>query len=382
MGVRPALSVAVAQPRCVPGDTRANGLFHARAIRAAGARVVVFPELSLTGYELDAALVEPGDAALDPVIEACQATGALALAGAPVAGPGGRAYIAMLAVSPAGTAVLYRKKWVGDQEASRFSPGDEATVCEVDGWRIGVGICRDTGIGEHVEQLAELGIDAYVAGLVHLPDERAEQERRAAWIARRCRAHVAFASFAGPTGGGYSQTAGSSAIWSPAGDVLARAGAGPGDLARATLEPDQAGSLGQLGDALGHGAGRTQPDVHATRLVGREVAGDHRVLVTHPAVGRVRPGAVAVAVAPGKDRRDAPAFQHRADRRVGGELVERLGGHGRRPVRPLGRHGRRGLPGRGQLTHRVILFAAHGPILSPLGGSDQPVRLSSSRSPW
>jgi predicted amidohydrolase len=114
----------------VPGDARANGVFHARAVVDARARLVVFPELSLTG----------------------------------------------------------------------------------------------------------LGIDAYVAGLVHRSDELGEQERRAVSIAGRCRAYVAFASFAGPTGGGYHHTAGSSAIWSPAADVLAQAGMMPGDLARATLE--------------------------------------------------------------------------------------------------------------------------------------------------
>jgi predicted amidohydrolase len=234
--VRAPLSLAVVQPECMPGDTRANGLFHARAVLDASARVVVFPELSLTGYELDAALVEPGDAALDPVVAACASTGSTALVGAPVTGPGGRAYIAMLAVSPGGVAVLYRKQWIGGDEAVRFSPGDEPTVFEVDAWRLGVGICRDTGIGEHVERMAELDIDAYVAGLVHRPDERAEQERRAVSIAGRCRAYVAFASFAGPTGGGYHHTAGSSAIWSPAADVLAQAGMTPGDLARATLK--------------------------------------------------------------------------------------------------------------------------------------------------
>jgi predicted amidohydrolase len=234
--VRLPLSLAVAQPRCVPGDTRANGRWHARAVREAGARIVVFPELSLTGYELDAALVEPGDAALDPVVVACQATGSMALVGAPVPGPRGQAYIAMLAVSPAGVSVLYRKKWIGGDEAARFSPGDEPTVCEVDGWRIGVGICRDTGIGEHVERMAGLDIDAYLAGLVHHPEELDEQARRAVFIAQRCQAHVALASFAGPTGGGYHRTAGSSAIWSPAGEVLAQAGPDAGEFARATLE--------------------------------------------------------------------------------------------------------------------------------------------------
>jgi predicted amidohydrolase len=52
---RAPLRVAVAaQPPCVPYDVEANAATHAAAIRAARARVVVFPELSLTGYQLDA----------------------------------------------------------------------------------------------------------------------------------------------------------------------------------------------------------------------------------------------------------------------------------------------------------------------------------------
>jgi predicted amidohydrolase len=141
----------------------------------------------------------------------------------------------MLAVSPTGARVLYRKRWLGEEECTRFSPGDEATVLEVDGWRIGVGICKDTGVQEHVERMAELEIDAYCAGLVHLPEELDRQEERAVSIALRCRSFVAFASFAGPTGGGYTRTAGSSAIWSCTGDALVRAGTLAGELARTTL---------------------------------------------------------------------------------------------------------------------------------------------------
>ncbi len=168
------LTLAVAQPRCVPGDTRANGRWHADAVAAAGARVVVFPELSLTGYELDVDLVGPGDAGLAAVVEACQATGTMALVGAPVPGPDGQAYIATLAVSPDGVAVLYRKQWIGGDEAGRFSPGDEPAVTEVDGWRIGIGICRDTGIAAHVERMAALDIDR----LRGRPDP---PSRRAGW---------------------------------------------------------------------------------------------------------------------------------------------------------------------------------------------------------
>ncbi len=235
-GVRPPLTIAVAQPRCVPHDVRANGSIHARAVRDARARIVVFPELSLTGYELEAAPVDPDDADLAPLVQACGEVGSIALVGAPIAGPGDQVFIAMLAVDRTGAIVHYRKRWLGGDESLRFSPGDEPAVFDVDGWRLGVGICKDTGVREHVESLAELEIDAYCAGLVDLPEELGRQEDRAVSIARQCRAFVAFASFAGPTGGGYTQTAGSSGIWSPAGEVLARAGTVAGELARATLD--------------------------------------------------------------------------------------------------------------------------------------------------
>jgi predicted amidohydrolase len=211
-------------------------MIHAHAVREARSRVVLFPELSLTGYELEASTVDPEDAAFEPLVRACGETGSIALVGAPVGGPRDQDFIAMLAVSSTGVRVLYRKRWLGEEECIRFSAGDEPTVLEVDGWRIGVGICKDTGVREHVERMAQLEIDAYCAGLVHWPEELDRQEERAVSIALRCRAFVAFASFAGPTGGGYTQTAGSSAIWSCTGEALARAGTLPGELATATLD--------------------------------------------------------------------------------------------------------------------------------------------------
>jgi predicted amidohydrolase len=105
----------------------------------------------------------------------------------------------------------------------------------VDGWRVGLGICKDTGVAAHTDGTAALGVDVYVAGLVHAPDELAEQDARGLRIAAACDAYVAFASAAGPAGGGYDATAGTSTIWSPAGDVLARATGAPGGHAGAVL---------------------------------------------------------------------------------------------------------------------------------------------------
>ncbi len=212
----------------------ANARAHADAIRDAHARVVVFPELSLTGYELDAQPVSPEDHDLAPIVDACADTGSIAFLGAPIA-EDGRLSIATLRVDADGVAVVYRKTFLGGDELNRFTPGEGATAVEVDGWRLGLGICKDTGVDEHVRQIAALEVDAYLAGIVHHPEELPVQEARALAIAAAADAYVVFASFAGATGGGYDRTAGSSAIWSPAGTALARAGVAAGELARATL---------------------------------------------------------------------------------------------------------------------------------------------------
>jgi len=233
--VREPLSTAVAQPPCVALDVAANAAAHAGAIRASGARVVVFPELSLTGYEMDAPTLELDDPRLAPIVEACRETGSIALAGAPVADHDGAAHIAMLAIDGAGAAVVYRKVWVSDEEAGRFAPGPAPAVLGVDGWRLGLAICRDTGIARHVADTAALGIDAYVAGTLMFDRETGVQDERGRRVAAAYGIWVAFASFAGPTGAGYEHTAGSSGIWAPDGSVVARAGPAAGEVVRATI---------------------------------------------------------------------------------------------------------------------------------------------------
>jgi predicted amidohydrolase len=233
--VRVPLTVAAAQPSCRAGNVRANALEHARAVRETSARLVVFPELSLTGYELDADVLSPEDDALDPIVAACAETGAVALVGAPVDGADGARHIGMLRVSADGVELAYRKSYLGGDEPIRFTPGPGPATLEVDGWRVALGICKDTGVDRHVADTAALDPDLYVAGLAHHPEELGMQDGRGVRIARACRAYVAFASFAGATGGGFDRTAGTSTIWAPDGGVLARAGAEPGDYARAVV---------------------------------------------------------------------------------------------------------------------------------------------------
>ncbi|MEZ0240839.1 MAG: carbon-nitrogen hydrolase family protein [Chloroflexota bacterium] len=229
------LTVAAAQPVLTSNDVAGNALVHAATIREAAARVVVFPELSLTGYELDAPAIGIDDPRLDPIVEACAETGSLALVGAPVAGGAGQRHIGMLAIDDGGVRVAYRKVWLGGDEPGRFSPGRAPVVLEVDGWRLGLAVCKDTGAPRHAADTAALGMDAYVAGMLESAADAGVPEERARRVATGHGVWVVFSSFAGSTGGGYSDAAGGSGVWSADGVAVARVGSEPGAIARATL---------------------------------------------------------------------------------------------------------------------------------------------------
>jgi predicted amidohydrolase len=233
--MREPLVIAVAQPPCTPYDIAVNAATHAATVRSAGARVVVFPELSLTGYELDAPAIDAGDPRLVPIVQACAEAGSVALVGAPVRGEEDRSHIALLAVDGTGVSVAYHKMWLGTQESTRFTPGSKPTVLDLDGWRLGLAICKDTGVPQHALDTAARGIDAYLAATLKSAKEAGLQAERARRIATDHRIWVAVASFAGSTGEGFAHAAGRSSILTPDGVVIAQVGPEPGAVAVATL---------------------------------------------------------------------------------------------------------------------------------------------------
>jgi len=232
--MRVPLTLAVAQPLCVAADVAANAAIHAAMVRTCGARVVVFPELSLTGYELAAPSIVADDPRLTPIVQACKEEKVVALAGAPVRGRDGRDYIATLAIDGTEVTVAYRKMWLHPPEPDRFTSGDMPAVVEVDGWRLGLAICRDSGVSEHARVTAGLGIDVYAASTLFSLTAGNRRDARMRAIAAEYRIWVAAASFAGSTGR-YPKTSGGSGIWAPDGSLTAQAGLRVGTFTQATL---------------------------------------------------------------------------------------------------------------------------------------------------
>jgi len=146
------LSVAVAQINSVVGDIAGNArriLDAVNRAKAAGADVVLTPELALCGYPPEDLLLRPAflDAcavALDEL--AAQVQGITALVGYPSAHGGGR-YNAAAVIQDGRVVARYFKHRLPNYEVfdeeRYFEPGEEACVFELKGVRVGVNICAD-----------------------------------------------------------------------------------------------------------------------------------------------------------------------------------------------------------------------------------------------
>ncbi|MEJ7734394.1 MAG: carbon-nitrogen hydrolase family protein [Polyangiaceae bacterium] len=222
------LRVALVQCSSVPGDVAANAIAAARTISMAaaqGAKLVVFPELSLTGYDLDLLASTPNtwledanDGRFEPVRRACVASGTTAVLGAPFRGRAGDQLIAAPIVGPDGGTHLSFKEHIHGSEAAVFRPGEAAAPFEVSGWRVAVAICFDAAHPRHAEHAAQGGADVYAVSALYM---RGEERRRDLHLAARAmdnRIFSVLSNYAGRTGAHVS--CGMSGAWSPTGDVM------------------------------------------------------------------------------------------------------------------------------------------------------------------
>ncbi|QCR20263.1 nitrilase-related carbon-nitrogen hydrolase [Agrococcus sp. SGAir0287] len=172
-GEQQARSIAIAarSPRIRAGEPEAN-LDAARAAIAdavaAGARLIVLPELLTSGYALTsqdearALAIDAGDAALaslaaDLPADAVLVVGFAERAGASIANSVG-------AITRDGVLAVYRKTHLWDLEQTLFEPGDaEPPVVETPIGRLGLAICYDLEFPEVPRALALAGAEVIAA---------------------------------------------------------------------------------------------------------------------------------------------------------------------------------------------------------------------------
>jgi 5-aminopentanamidase len=166
--------IAAAQFGPVLGDVEANRDATARAVReaaAAGAALVVLPELSDTGYVFtgpDEARGLATPAAGSPTLgqwhELATASGVTIVGGFCERGEDGLLYNSAALVDPSGTRAVYRKTHLWDREKLIFTPGPGAApVVDLPFGRVAVMICYDLEFPEWTRRAALDGADLIAA---------------------------------------------------------------------------------------------------------------------------------------------------------------------------------------------------------------------------
>jgi len=229
-----AICIAAAQSPSIPGDIDANVGIHLRFIAAArseGVQLLVFPELSLCGYELPLlrdCVLTPDDPRLRAIRAAAAAADMTVIVGAPV-GDGGDElpFIASIAFAPDGTTSIYRKQYLHDGEERYAQAGAIAAHCrQLNGHRYAQAICADTSHSAHAAAAAEDGASLYLAGVLISKGGYAADAAKLQSYATDFGMGVMIANHGAPSGG--YDAAGHSAFWSPGGALLIQAD-GPGN---------------------------------------------------------------------------------------------------------------------------------------------------------
>ena len=260
------LRVALCQSNPIVGDLAGNIAALQRWIREAReqhADVVVFPELSITGYPPEDLLLKPSfvqDAAAALGEVAAGATGIVACVGVPepVAAASGatgggeavpaaaRLYNAAAVLADGRVAALYRKHHLPNyavfDERRYFLPGDESLVIDLDGRRVGVTICEDIWMpGGPAERAAVDGGAEIVVNLSASPYHRGKGREREELFAARCREHRCFLAFCNAVGGQDELVFdGHSLVIGPDGALLTRGRPFEEDMLVADLNPSVA----------------------------------------------------------------------------------------------------------------------------------------------
>jgi predicted amidohydrolase len=217
------MRIGVAQTRPFKGDILRNIEAHLRLIELAGkaqADTIVFPELSITGYEPELAAglaTTADDVRLDIFQTLCERYSMTIGVGIPTTN-GDRVRISEVIFQPGQARQVYSKRYLHSDEEPYFVCGADAGY--LDCGRIALAICYELSVPAHSEQAHGNGAEVY---LVSVAKTKSGMERAAetlADIARRYSMTVLVSNCVGHCDN--FDCGGGSAVWNREGVMLAQ----------------------------------------------------------------------------------------------------------------------------------------------------------------
>lgn len=219
------MKVCAAQLKAITGDIPANIDKHKRFIDVAvsyGVDLIVFPELSLTGYEPTLAK-ELATTATDSRFETLQhvsVTNNISIgAGVPTNSEEGPS-ISMILFHPDQQRQIYSKKYLHADEDPFFVSGPNISCLTIREVNIAPAICYELSIPEHSENAFRHNAQVYVASVAKTASGVAKAEDSLSAIAQKYNMVTVMANCVGHCDN--FESGGKSAVWSNQGVLLAQ----------------------------------------------------------------------------------------------------------------------------------------------------------------
>ena len=217
------MKICAAQTRPVKGDIQRNIENHKKIIELAisnGANMIIFPELSLTGYEPELSkelATTPDDSRFDDFQKISNIRQITIGVGVPIKYKG-HICISMFIFHPHRARQTYSKKFLHPDEEEFFISGQNSTGLIGDKSNIALAICYELSVPEHAENAFKNGTEIYIASVAKFANGIEKAVNRLSEIAGKYSMTVLMSNSIGKSDG--HECAGKTSVWNKKG-VLA-----------------------------------------------------------------------------------------------------------------------------------------------------------------
>lgn len=220
------MTIAAAQTKPVKNNIAANLEDHIRLVTLAalhGVQLIVFPEMSLTGYEREQAAgfaFTENDSRLDVLKERSVLHNMIIIAGAPVY-ISSQLHIGAFIIFPDNRVLIYTKQFLHMGEDISFTPSfNYNPIIALEEEVISLAICADITNTKHPANASLNKTTLYIAGIFYSPNGIGEAYEQLSSYSRQYSMNVLMANFGGPSYQG--ESAGQSAFWNSNGKLVGK----------------------------------------------------------------------------------------------------------------------------------------------------------------
>lgn len=214
------MKISIAQIKPIKGNIEENIKNHIKWIEKAvinNADMIVFPELSITGYEPLLAknlAIDKTDSCLEIFQEISNKSNITIGIGAPTKEKE-NIFISMIIFTPNKEKIIYSKQYLYPTETSIFTPSKNKLILEMHNEKIAPAICYELSNKEHYEYAYKNNCSIYLASVLNSVNGIDADLKKLGEIAKNYKMITLMSNYVGESGG--YKCAGKSSVWNQRG---------------------------------------------------------------------------------------------------------------------------------------------------------------------